>query len=47
MTAIVGVIGVCLGFVLGFIACAFLSAGKAEDAYAEGYDQAVQDSKKK
>lgn len=31
------------GFVLGWLVCALMTAGKTEDAYAAGYDQAAHD----
>lgn len=42
-----GIVGTGVGFVLGWLVCAMLSGGKAEDAYAEGYRQAVRDKEDK
>jgi hypothetical protein len=46
MKIIVGIVAGGAGFMLGWLLCAFLTAGKTEDAYAEGYDQACKDAKK-
>lgn len=43
ITAICSGIG---GSIVGFILCALMTATKAEDAYAEGYQQACKDKQK-
>lgn len=46
-TAIIALLCSVLGFVFGWITCAFMTADKTEDAYAEGYDQTTHDQKQK
>ncbi len=47
MKVIVGILIGVGGFIFGWVFCALMTAGKTEDAYAEGYDQAWKDADKK